>query len=69
MCNDILSQNIAYIINNDRVSNPFSQYLNIVHFEGDKNPILKGHISYDKQNLILMVIFYEIYETHQRFVS
>ena len=33
--------------------------------------VIKFHLkqSYDKQNLTLMVISYEIYETHQRLIS
>ena len=52
-------------IDNVRVDNAFSSG-NIVQFEGDK---INFKESYDKQNLSLVVISYEIYETRRRLVS
>ena len=64
MCNNTLACTCD-VIDNVHVNNAFSQWTT-VHFEGDKNSF-KG--SYDKQNLTLVVISYEIYETRQRLVS
>ena len=58
-CNNTLVR-IRNDIDNVRVNNAFS-YLTDIHFEGDK-------ISYYKENLTLMVISYENYETRRRLV-
>ena len=62
-CNNILAHK-RNVIDYVCVNNAFS-YWNIVHFEGDQTQF-KG--SNDKQNLTLVVLSYEIYETRQRLV-
>ena len=64
MCNNTLERT-CNVIDNVCVNNAFS-YWNKAHFEGNKIQF-KG--SYDKQNLTLVVILYEIYETRQRLIS
>ena len=53
------------VIDNVHVNNVFS-YWKMLIFKAEKSHI-KG--SYDKHNLTLVVISYEIYETPQRLVS
>ena len=63
-CNNTLARR-SNVIDNVRVNNAFLIEITIVlkaiksHFKG----------SYDKQNLTLVVISYEIYETRRRLVS
>ena len=62
MCNNTLAHN-RNVIDNVRVNNAFLIEIMIIlkaiksHFKG----------SYNKQNLILVVISYEIYETFHKF--
>ena len=53
------------VIDNVRVNNAFLIEI-MLHLK-----VIKSHFkgSYDKQNLTLVVISYEIYETRQRLVS
>ena len=63
-CNNTFART-CNVIDNVRVNNGFSDWNN-ANFEGDK---ILFKWSYDKQNLTLVVISYEIYETRQRLVS
>ena len=63
-CNNTLVRT-CHVIDNVRVNNAFS-YCNSVHFEDDKIP---SKVSCDKQDLTLVAISYESYETRRRLVS
>ena len=63
-CNNTLTRT-RHVIDNVRANIGFS-YWNKVHFEGDKIPF-KG--SNGKEDLTLVVISNEMYETRRRLVS